>query len=102
MSGETAGELREKRPQDSAVTEELSFLNDAELREQYRSFVGTARLGKIFEDLDALAANVAHEHAGDSVGEAVAIVTAAVDHGACFSGLPATAAPQSPRTRPLT
>lgn len=70
-----------KCPLDSLQSVELNFSTDAVLREQYCNLFGGIRVGKILEDLDALAGSVAHAHA-DLPSDATppySIVTASVD-----------------------
>jgi len=72
-----------KSPADSFVSVELPFATDSgALREQYQSWQsGRVRLGKILEDLDATAGNIAHAHADDNnpLTRPLQIVTACVD-----------------------
>lgn len=70
-----------KRPLDSLQSVELNFSSDAVLREQYENLFGGIRVGKILEDLDALAGSVAHAHADLPSGAEppYSIVTASVD-----------------------
>jgi acyl-coenzyme A thioesterase 9 len=70
-----------KRPLDSLQVIELPFSSDATLREQYCNLFGGIRVGKVLEDLDALAGSIAHAHADlptDS-NPPCSIVTASVD-----------------------
>ena len=64
-----------KHPSDSRTTIDYPFSTDDFLREAYCSPGGTMRFGKILEDLDALAGNIAFHHV---VGNPM-LVTAAVD-----------------------
>lgn len=71
-----------KSPQDSKVSIDLNFASNPRVLEQYKSWqAGRIRLGKILEDLDALAGNIAHTHADDNNPETrpLQIVTACVD-----------------------
>jgi len=73
--------LVNKTPSDSIVEVLLPFSTDIALREQYINFYGNLRMGKILEDLDACAGNVAHVHADDNNPKTrpLTIVTASVD-----------------------
>ncbi len=64
-----------KHPSCSKTTIDYPFSQDDFLREAYLSPGGTMRFGKILEDLDALAGNIAFHHC---VGNPM-LVTAAVD-----------------------
>ena len=64
-----------KHPSASRTTIDYPFSEDDFLREAYCSPGGTMRFGKILEDLDALAGNIAFHHV---VGNPM-LVTAAVD-----------------------
>ena len=71
-----------KPPKDSYVEVSYPFSTDALLWEAYRNPWGQMRLGRLFEDLDALAGNIAFFHAGgssDSNNNYPIIVTASVD-----------------------
>ena len=71
-----------KSPSYSHVSIDLSFGSTPTLREQYRSWQkNKVRLGKVLEDLDALAGNIAHTHADDNNPQTrpLQIVTACVD-----------------------
>ncbi|KAL7529830.1 hypothetical protein ACHAWF_003125 [Thalassiosira exigua] len=66
---------RGKRPRESEVGIEYKFSEDRFLFETYRNPWGEMRFGKILEDLDALAGNIAFNHVeGNPL-----IVTASVD-----------------------
>ena len=70
-----------RRPLDSLQSVELKFSSDPVLREQYCNLFGGVRVGKILEDLDALAGSIAHAHADLPSGASPPfnIVTASVD-----------------------
>jgi acyl-coenzyme A thioesterase 9 len=71
-----------KSPADSRVQVSYPFSTDALLWETYRSPWGQMRLGKLLEDLDALAGNIAffHVHTDNRAEEDYpVIVTASVD-----------------------
>lgn len=66
---------------DSYCEVNLPFMDDQRLREDYISIHGGIRIGKLLEDLDALAASIAyaHCHYGPGRDTEVMLVTAAVD-----------------------
>lgn len=66
---------------DSAFEKVLPFSTDLELRDRYINFFGGLRLGKLLEDLDLIAGEVAYKHT-EGWGRGMTIVTAA-DHGHC-------------------
>ena len=76
-----------KHPSDSRTTMDYNFTDCSYLKEAYQSPCGTMRLGRVLEDLDALAGNVASQQiAGyyggrdnDNTTTPVMLVTAAVD-----------------------
>ncbi|KAH8550571.1 acyl-CoA thioester hydrolase [Umbelopsis sp. PMI_123] len=70
----------EKTMADSYMEEYLPLKSSPELLEEYIFFDGRVRLGKILEDLDALAGAIAYKHV-DNPADAppVTIVTASVD-----------------------
>lgn len=69
-----------KRPQDSFVQVAYNFSSDGLLREAYKNPWGRIRFGKLLEDLDALAGNIAFFHVNTAGATAYpVIVTAAVD-----------------------
>lgn len=68
--------IGDKHMYDSFCEVVLPFGNDAVLREEYKSFTGGLRFGKLMEDLDCLAASIAYLHCDDAD---LTIVTAAVD-----------------------
>jgi hypothetical protein len=69
-----------KRTDDSWLELYLPFSEHASLRETMSKSDGVnMRYGKLFELLDAFAADVAYRHYGDDPGSKVAIVTAGVD-----------------------
>jgi acyl-coenzyme A thioesterase 9 len=55
-----------KSPQDSQVSVTYQFSTDTYLREAYRNPWGQMRLGRLMEDLDALAGNIAYFHVSPS------------------------------------
>ena len=65
-----------KHPSHSKTTIDYNFKTDEFLREAYKSPGGTMRFGKVLEDLDALAGNIAFHHV---MGDGLMLVTAAVD-----------------------
>jgi acyl-coenzyme A thioesterase 9 len=71
-------ELFPQPPHESAVT--YAFSKDASLRETYVNPWGTIRVGRVLEDLDALAGNVAFRHcAAGNDPDAIMLVTASID-----------------------
>jgi len=74
-------ELVDKAPENSMVEIKLPFSSDRELRDQYLSPFGHVRLGRILEDLDAMAGNIAFLHADDGNPRSapLVIVTASLD-----------------------
>jgi acyl-coenzyme A thioesterase 9 len=66
-----------RHPSDSKTTIDYKFSTDSFLREAYRSPGNTMRFGKVLEDLDALAGNIAFHHVGNT--DNLMLVTAAVD-----------------------
>jgi acyl-coenzyme A thioesterase 9 len=76
--------LQGRKPSDSRVEVSYPFSTDAMLWDSYRDPWGDIRMGKILEDLDALAGNVAFFHVDDSLSTIGTsnhpiIVTASVD-----------------------
>ncbi|TPX73355.1 hypothetical protein CcCBS67573_g05371 [Chytriomyces confervae] len=63
---------------DSFVQVFLPFRSDSHLKEEYMSPYGRIRIGKVLEDLDALAGSIAYLHCADTDRE-LTIVTASVD-----------------------
>jgi len=74
-------DLLTKTVQDSRVEVFYNFKDDELLREQYANFNGLVQFSKLFEDLDALAGNVAFKHCDDDdpVTRMPQLVTASVD-----------------------
>ncbi|KAJ3143985.1 Acyl-coenzyme A thioesterase 9, mitochondrial [Irineochytrium annulatum] len=70
-----------KSMSDSVVTEFLPFRSEPEVREDYVSVYGTVQIGKVLEDLDALAGSAAYRHCDDGRDDTppLTIVTASVD-----------------------
>lgn len=70
-------DMERPRPPSESVTKiSYDFSKDEFLREAYRNPWGQMRFGKVLEDLDALAGNIAFAHVQDPK---VTIVTASVD-----------------------
>eukprot|EP00056_Hartaetosiga_gracilis_P000086 m.35805 g.35805 ORF g.35805 m.35805 type:complete len:464 (+) comp10049_c0_seq2:111-1502(+) len=71
----------EKTMKDSYVDVYLPFSTSAALQEEYLTYTGTVRVGKILEDLDALAGTIAYHHCDDNDPDTppLTIVTASVD-----------------------
>ncbi|KAM0038037.1 putative thiolester hydrolase [Helianthus debilis subsp. tardiflorus] len=70
-----------KRPADSRTTILYPFSKDYILREQYRNPWNGIRVGKLLEDLDALAGTISFKHCFNhaSMAESLLLVTASVD-----------------------
>lgn len=70
-----------KTPKSSRVEVQYNFKDDLLLKEQYQNFNGLMQFSKLFEDLDALAGNVAFNHCDDDDPETRMphLVTASVD-----------------------
>ncbi|KAF8393823.1 hypothetical protein HHK36_020021 [Tetracentron sinense] len=74
-------ELLTKTPSQSRITIFYNFSSDYILREQYRDPWNEVRIGKLLEDLDALAGTISVKHCSDddSTTRPLLLVTAAVD-----------------------
>ncbi|KAJ8615918.1 hypothetical protein MRB53_035290 [Persea americana] len=74
-------ELLTKTPSQSRTSILYNFSNDYILREQYRDPWNEVRIGKLLEDLDALAGTIAVKHCSndDSTTRPLLLVTASVD-----------------------
>jgi len=68
-----------KTPSESRVEVSYPFSTDELLQEAYRNPWGQMRLGKMMEDLDALAGNIAFFHVDTGEQDLPIIVTASVD-----------------------
>ncbi|KAJ3217906.1 Acyl-coenzyme A thioesterase 9, mitochondrial [Dinochytrium kinnereticum] len=70
-----------KSMSDSFVDEYLLFKSEEGVREDYVNSYGSIRIGKVLEDLDALAGSVAYRHCDDGRDDTppLTIVTASVD-----------------------
>lgn len=68
-----------KHPSHSKTTIDYNFKSNEFLKEAYQSPGGTMRFGKVLEDLDALAGNIAFHHVAGHGDEKLMLVTAAVD-----------------------
>ncbi|CAI2172934.1 1658_t:CDS:10 [Funneliformis geosporum] len=55
-------ELKARKMTDSYIKEILPFKSDTELLEEYVNLYGSIRIGKIFENLDVLAVQIAYKH----------------------------------------
>eukprot|EP00037_Helgoeca_nana_P012824 m.117109 g.117109 ORF g.117109 m.117109 type:complete len:466 (+) comp21674_c0_seq1:156-1553(+) len=67
-----------KSTQDAAKHITYDFDTNPELQDKYRSPWGQVRMGRIFEDLDAMAGTIAYDHCRP-VSEHLHLVTASVD-----------------------
>ncbi|KMZ61830.1 Acyl-CoA thioesterase [Zostera marina] len=74
-------ELLTKTPSQSRTSVVYQFSSDLILREQYRDPWNEVRIGKLLEDLDALAGTIAVKHCSnnDSTTRPLLLVTASVD-----------------------
>ncbi|XP_078152910.1 acyl-coenzyme A thioesterase 2, chloroplastic-like [Carex rostrata] len=74
-------ELLTKSPSQSRTTVIYKFSSDYILREQYRDPTNEVRIGKLLEDLDALAGTIAVKHCSDEdcTTRPLLLVTASVD-----------------------
>ncbi|KAK9069048.1 hypothetical protein SSX86_013164 [Deinandra increscens subsp. villosa] len=74
-------ELLTKTPSQSRTTILYNFSTDYILREQYRDPWNEVRIGKLLEDLDALASTISVKHCSDhdSMTRPLLLVTASVD-----------------------
>ncbi len=72
---------------DSALEKILPFSTDLELRERYINFFNGLRLGKLLEDLDLMAGQVAYRHT-EGWERGMTIVTAACDRIDLLGELP--------------
>eukprot|EP00761_Pharyngomonas_kirbyi_P011825 gb/GECH01011851.1/.p1 GENE.gb/GECH01011851.1/~~gb/GECH01011851.1/.p1 ORF type:complete len:474 (+),score=96.17 gb/GECH01011851.1/:1-1422(+) len=73
-------EITEREPSESLVSIDLPFSQDEILRESYINYFGGVRIGRLLEDLDLLAAEVAYKHAeGLNPNRPLTIVTASCD-----------------------
>jgi acyl-coenzyme A thioesterase 9 len=74
---DTTIDMEKPRPPSQSITKiSYPFSTDEFLKEQYRNPFGQMRFGKVLEDLDALAGNIAFAHVQDPD---LTIVTASVD-----------------------
>jgi hypothetical protein len=73
--------LLTKTTEESRLTLSYNFTKDSTLRDLYVDHTGNILIGKILEDMDALAGNVAHSHCDDhnAATRRLALVTASVD-----------------------
>ncbi|XP_057754106.1 acyl-coenzyme A thioesterase 2, chloroplastic [Arachis stenosperma] len=75
------GALLTKKPSQSRTSIIYNFSSDFVLREQYRDPWNEVRIGKLLEDLDALAGTISVKHCSDeaSTTRPLIVVTASVD-----------------------
>uniref|UniRef100_A0A803M5P1 HotDog ACOT-type domain-containing protein n=1 Tax=Chenopodium quinoa TaxID=63459 RepID=A0A803M5P1_CHEQI len=73
--------LVSKTPSQSRTCVEYKFSSDYVLREQYRNPWNEIRMGKLLEDLDALAGTISYKHCSNPGGmiRPILLVTASVD-----------------------
>ncbi|KAJ4823662.1 hypothetical protein Tsubulata_019757 [Turnera subulata] len=79
--GSLLGELVAKPPSKSRTSILYKFSSDYILREQYRNPWNEVRMGKLVEDLDALAGTISYKHccSDDGTTRPLLLVTASVD-----------------------
>lgn len=79
--GPAQTKLMTKTPEQSRTSVRYPFSTDSALREQYRSPWNYCRIGKLLEDLDALAGTIAVRHCSDEdmTTRPLMLVTASVD-----------------------
>ncbi|KAJ3260459.1 hypothetical protein HK103_000601 [Boothiomyces macroporosus] len=77
----SGGNVQPKRMRDSYVEDYLRFSTDPDALEEYKDISGTTiRVGKILEDIDALAGMIGFTHALDETNkDCVQVVTASLD-----------------------
>lgn len=75
-------ELLTKTVASSRLTLVYPFDTDESLRDLYIDHIGGVSIGKLFEDLDAMAGNIAHTHCDDNdpLTPPLSLVTASADH----------------------
>ncbi|XP_042028731.1 acyl-coenzyme A thioesterase 2, chloroplastic-like [Salvia splendens] len=80
-NGSAQSELIAKKPSASRTSILYKFSSDYILREQYRNPWNNIRMGKLLEDLDALAGTISFKHCSgkDSSTRPLILVTASVD-----------------------
>ncbi|XP_043721426.1 acyl-coenzyme A thioesterase 2, chloroplastic-like [Telopea speciosissima] len=81
LDAPTQSELLTKTPSQSRTSVLYNFSTDYILREQYRDPWNEVRIGKLLEDLDALAGTISVKHCSndDNMTRPVLLVTASVD-----------------------
>ncbi|PSS35753.1 Acyl-coenzyme A thioesterase [Actinidia chinensis var. chinensis] len=79
--GPPQSELIKKTPSQSRTSILYKFSDDFVLREQYRNPWNEIRMGKLLEDLDALAGTISYKHcySNDGTTRPLLLVTASVD-----------------------
>ena len=79
MPGSGERSLLEKTPSDSANSMMYRFSTDEALADTYRNPWGHVRVGRLLEDLDALAGTIAFQHCATPGEPDLLLVTASVD-----------------------
>lgn len=81
MDGPAQSTLQSKTPEENRTSVLYNFASDNILREEYRNPWNSIRIGKLLEDLDALAGTIAVKHCSDSdhTTRPLLLVTASVD-----------------------
>lgn len=72
---------------ESYVEEFLRFKSNPQVKEDYLNYYGGIRIGKILEDLDALAGSISYLHCAETSD--VIVVTASVDRIDLLTSIPA-------------
>lgn len=82
--------LVDKTPIQSKLSINYSFTSESKLRDLYVDSCGNVLIGKLFEDLDALAGNIAFLHSDDNnpLSRPLSLVTASVDRITLHKSLP--------------
>ncbi|KAL8130205.1 hypothetical protein V2J09_019360 [Rumex salicifolius] len=78
-NGGDDGNIVLKTPGRSRTSIDYKFSNDYVLKEQYRNPWNEIRMGKLVEDLDALAGTVSYKHCSGHMKKPPMLVTASVD-----------------------
>jgi hypothetical protein len=74
-----SGDHSAKTVEQSRLSVRYNFTQNANLRDLYVDHTGNVLTGKLFEDMDALAGNVALKHCTDGGPKRPSLVTASVD-----------------------
>ena len=92
LNAELKRKIPDKTMEESYVEEFLRFSSDPSVKEDYVNMYGAIRIGKVLEDLDAIAGSIAYLHCDDGGASdeplGVTIVTASVDRMDLGSSIP--------------